>query len=149
MKQYDDIIYERKLLGSPAIVWPFLSNSGLWETWFAKTESDLELGKEFALLLTYFPSDNSALWQGKVHQIKNQIMIEFALYNLELSMETQVRFFVKQNNENLLLSIQHSGFTAESFWQGLKVRKERKRLMIFWEKALHKLEYQLELKLKG
>ncbi|NIZ47428.1 hypothetical protein PVA44_00780 [Entomospira nematocerorum] len=149
MKQYDDITYERKLLGSPAILWPFLSQSMLWSTWFAKTESELALDKEFALLLTYFPSDNSALWQGKIRHIKNQIMIEFSLYNLELSLETQVRFFVKQNNENLILSIQQSGFTSDSFWQGLKVRKERKRLLSFWEKALHKLEYQLELKLKG
>jgi uncharacterized protein YndB with AHSA1/START domain len=147
MTTLPDIYMERKLMGSPAILWPLLSCAEGWSLWFAQTTTDINLKTPFTLDITYFPTEKQASWQGQLLQSKNQIFVEFSLALPDLQQKTVVQFFVKQNNDDLLINIKQTGFTAEGLLHKLKVSSEVKRLSTFWNKALHKLEYQMESRL--
>ncbi|NIZ19364.1 hypothetical protein [Entomospira culicis] len=147
MATLENIDCAQTLLGSPAILWPLISHQENWALWFAQTSSDLVVGKPFDLTITYFPTEETNIWQAEIRHIKEQVALEFTLNQPDLALQTSVKFFIRQNNDTIFLTVQQSGFQYEGFLHALKIRKERKRLLKFWQKALLKLQYQVERRL--
>lgn len=139
-----NIYHQRTILGSPEMLWPLLSQSELWRLWLGDTDQDIALHSSFSLTTTYLPDNKKTIWYGEVTQTKSQIFIEFTLQNSQLKQNTTVRFFIKQNNGNMLLEVTQTGFSGKNFLNTLILIREIRRINAFWIKALNKLEYYIE-----